>query len=335
MNSKYLLLRPSTENDFAPCEVMTLRGFGDMPIGDPNYGPMSGRKDMPFVTVAILGATFTLIEVAAIVLTVVAIAVTAVGAITGDAGLMKIGGYIGMAAGVAGLAGLATAGLATGASAASSAATSAAPAASGATGATGGVAGAAGGTGFGQGALSAGSVGLTSTAGTSTAGLGSGLASGATMGATSATTLANAASNVIPTVGATVGNTVGAGVGAGSSFFDLSFGDVLQGVGAGVGAMSKSSEADQANATNKQRLAVEQNQFELNKLKSPAEINNLNADANSTNEQARLLALKSDRGNTAGNLNITAQPWASQRSLFQNQQVTPTGLLTPLTKTAA
>jgi hypothetical protein len=118
----------------------------DIPIGDPHG---FGRRDFPFIigpSFAAVGAavgtaatvTATIGAIAAVA-TVAGLALTVVGAVTGDEDLMAIGGYVGLAGGVTGLATSAFSAGTSVAAEAASAASQAAPAASGVQGAMGGL----------------------------------------------------------------------------------------------------------------------------------------------------------------------------------------------------
>jgi hypothetical protein len=124
----------------------------DTPIGDPHG---FGRRDFPFIVgpavgtlatavtagVAAAGGTMAVVGAVASIATMAGLAMTVVGAVTGDEDLMKIGGYVGLAGGVTGLATSAFSAGTSVAAEAASAANQAAPAASGVQGAMGGLGG--------------------------------------------------------------------------------------------------------------------------------------------------------------------------------------------------
>lgn len=123
----------------------------DIPVGDAFGGPAFGKRDFPFIigpSFAAVGAavgtaatvTATVGAIAAVA-TVAGLAMTVVGAITGDEDLMRIGGFVGLAGGVTGLATSAFSAGTSVAAEAASAASQAAPAASGVQGAMGGLGG--------------------------------------------------------------------------------------------------------------------------------------------------------------------------------------------------
>ena len=111
-------LRLSTEADFQPRISQTLRGFGEFPIGSAFSGPAYGDRNMPFAAawaagmsaaayIGVTGVGATIIASASVVATAAmyaGLAMTVVGAITGDKELMTIGGYVGLAGGIGSLA---------------------------------------------------------------------------------------------------------------------------------------------------------------------------------------------------------------------------------------